>query len=58
MDAQEVFPLNAAPGSRFSVSVSNGNVLVVPLSQAAGAHLQQIPTHVLNEQVYMQINNY
>lgn len=49
MDVQEVF----ASGPRFSVAVSNGNVMVVPLSQGQGGEtqLQQISTHVLNEQV-------
>ena len=52
MEVQEVFPLNpSAP--RFSVAVSNGSVMVVPLSQvdSSPAQLHQIPTHVLNEQV-------
>ena len=51
MEVQEV--LAGAP--RFSVSVSNGSVMVVPLPQGQGAEaaaqLHQIPTHVLNEQV-------
>ena len=51
MEVQEV--LAGAP--RFSVSVSNGSVMVVPLPQGQGAEaaqLHQIPTHVLNEQVW------
>lgn len=50
MEAQEAF--SGVP--RFSVSVSNGSVMVVPLPQGQGteaAQLHQIPTHVLNEQV-------
>ena len=49
MEVQDVFPA----GPRFSVSVSNGSVMVVPLPQgdAAQPQLHQIPTHVLNEQV-------
>ena len=50
MEAQEGF--SGVP--RFSVSVSNGSVMVVPLPQGQGteaAQLHQIPTHVLNEQV-------
>ena len=53
MDVQEVF----ASAPRFSVAVSNGSVMVVPLPQGQGvepAQLQQIPTHVLNEQVRWQ----
>ena len=60
MEVQEVYPVNTAavPPPRFSVAVSNGNVMVVPLSQgqAAAAQLHQIPTHVLNEQVNMTDN--
>lgn len=55
MEVQEVFPLNSATVQppRFSVAVSNGSVLVVPLSQGqiSGTQLHQIPTHVLNEQL-------
>lgn len=49
MEVQEVF----ASGPRFSVAVSNGNVMVLPLSQGQSreTQLQQISTHVLNEQV-------
>lgn len=58
MEMQEGFPLSAAAvqHSRFSVSVSNGSVMVVPLSQSDGTETQlhQIPTHVLNEQVLPQ----
>lgn len=56
MEVQEVYAMNPAAGgqhTRFSVAVSNGSVMVVPLSQGQGAEsqLHQIPTHVLNEQV-------
>ena len=50
MEVQEGF--SGVP--RFSVSVSNGSVMVVPLPQGQGteaSQLHQIPTHVLNEQV-------
>ena len=60
MEVQEVFPVNPAaiPPPRFSVAVSNGSVMVVPLpqGQATAAQLHQIPTHVLNEQVTMTDN--
>lgn len=56
MDVQEVFP----SGPRFSVAVSNGNVMVVPLSQGQGgeAQLHQISTHVLNEQQVKCCSNF
>ena len=54
MEVPEIFP--GAP--RFSVSVANGSVMVVPLThvheRAEAPQLHQIPTHVLNEQVRVE----